>query len=80
MSRVPVLALDTSGDIAVSLVGDGPPTVLADLRSAAPRSHAELLAPMITEVLGAAGVRPAELTAVVAGTGQIGRASCTARV
>ena len=66
---MPVLALDTSGDIAVSLVGDGPPTVLADLRSAAPRSHAELLAPMITEVLGAAGVRPAELTAVVAGTG-----------
>ena len=69
MRRVLVLALDTSGDIAVSLVGDGPPNVLAARRSSAPRSHAELLAPMITEVLAEAGVGPTDLTAVVAGTG-----------
>lgn len=67
-----ILALDTSSDIAVSLVAPcdgGPPEVLATRRSSAQRRHAELLAPMITEVLGAAGVRPAELGAVVVGTG-----------
>jgi tRNA threonylcarbamoyladenosine biosynthesis protein TsaB len=72
MSGVLVLALDTSGDIAVSLVastGDVPPAVLAARRSSAQRRHAELLAPMITEVLGDARVRPDELGAVVTGTG-----------
>ena len=72
MSGVLVLALDTSGDIAVSLVesaAGGPPAVLAAHRSSEQRRHAELLAPMITEVLGAARARPTDLTAVVVGTG-----------
>ena len=69
---MPVLALDTSGDIAVSVVqpaADGGHVVLAARRTALERRHAELLAPMITEALAEAGVRPAELSAVVAGTG-----------
>ena len=67
MSRVPVLALDTSGEIAVSLVARG--VVLAARRVTEDRRHAELLGPMVTDVLAEAGVRPAELSAVVVGTG-----------
>jgi tRNA threonylcarbamoyladenosine biosynthesis protein TsaB len=67
MSRVPVLALDTSGDVAVSLVEDG--VVLAARRVSQDRRHAELLGPMVTDVLAEAGVRAAELDAVVVGTG-----------
>lgn len=69
---MPVLALDTSGDIAVSLVqptADGGCAVLAARRTAEERRHAELLAPMVTEVLAEAGVRPTGLSAVVVGTG-----------
>lgn len=67
-----ILALDTSGDISVCLVrpaADGDHAVLATRRTAEQRRHAEMLAPMITEVLDAAGVRADELSAVVVGTG-----------
>ncbi|MCL3859981.1 tRNA (adenosine(37)-N6)-threonylcarbamoyltransferase complex dimerization subunit type 1 TsaB [Actinotalea sp. K2] len=70
MTRVPVLALDTSADIAVTLVGDGEDhPVLAARRVVGQRRHAELLAPMIAEVLAEAGVDRRELGAVVVGTG-----------
>ncbi|WP_408606364.1 tRNA (adenosine(37)-N6)-threonylcarbamoyltransferase complex dimerization subunit type 1 TsaB, partial [Cellulomonas bogoriensis] len=68
MTPVPVLVLDTSADITVTLV-DGDGAVLADRCVAEPRRHAELLAPLVTEVLTEAGVDRRDLTAVVAGTG-----------
>ena len=67
-----LLALDTSGDIAVSLlaVDDGAPgPVLATRRAREQRRHAELLAPMITQVLAEAGAHRGDLSAVVVGTG-----------
>lgn len=61
------LALDTSADVAVALVGaDG---VLAARRVAEQRRHAELLAPLIAEVLAEAGTDRTEVTDVVVGTG-----------
>lgn len=62
-----VLALDTSTDVAVALVRDG--AVLAARHVAEQRRHAELLAPLTTQVLADAGVQPAELDAVAVGTG-----------
>jgi tRNA threonylcarbamoyladenosine biosynthesis protein TsaB len=73
--RVLVLALDTSVDVAVCLVDapdsepSGPVTVLAERRVAEQRRHAELLAPLITEVLAEAGVDRRDLGVVVVGTG-----------
>ena len=69
-----LLALDTSADVAVSLVrpgrdGVGAGTVLAARRATEPRRHAELLAPMIAGVLADAGVHRTDLRAVVVGTG-----------
>lgn len=70
---MPVLALDTSADIAVALLaddrGDLAGAVLAERRVTEHRRHAELLAPMIVEVLTQAGVDRRELSAVVVGTG-----------
>lgn len=65
---MPVLALDTSGAVAVAVTDDAG-HVLAARSAAEPRRHAELLAPMIAEALAEAGLRPADVTAVVAGTG-----------
>lgn len=62
-----VLALDTSTDVAVALVRDG--AVLASRHVAEQRRHAELLAPLTTEVLAEGGVVPADLDAVAVGTG-----------
>lgn len=62
-----VLALDTSSDISVALVRDG--ATLAARTVHEQRRHAELLSPLVAEVLAEAGVRPAELDAVAAGTG-----------
>lgn len=62
-----VLALDTSAEIAVSVVRDD--LVLAARRVGEQRRHAELLAPMVVEALSAAGVDRRELDAVVVGTG-----------
>jgi tRNA threonylcarbamoyladenosine biosynthesis protein TsaB len=62
-----VLALDTSADIAVALVRDG--VTVAARTVGEQRRHAELLSPLITEVLADVGARPAELDAVAVGTG-----------
>ncbi len=67
-----LLALDTSGDIAVSLLaldGDVPGPVVAARRAHEQRRHAELLAPMIMQVLADAGAHRGDLGAVVVGTG-----------
>ena len=73
---MPVLALDTSADISVCLLSDPVPggpldyqPVLAERRVTEQRRHAELLAPLITEVLDEAGFLPRDLTSVVVGTG-----------
>lgn len=65
---MPVLALDTSGAVAVALTSDTG-DLLAARADPQQRHHAELLAPMITAVLDEAGVDRRELTAVVVGTG-----------
>jgi tRNA threonylcarbamoyladenosine biosynthesis protein TsaB len=62
-----LLALDTSAAVGAAL-HDGE-RVLAARRAYDPRRHAELLAPMIDDVLRAAGATRGDLTAVVAGTG-----------
>ncbi|WP_024287010.1 tRNA (adenosine(37)-N6)-threonylcarbamoyltransferase complex dimerization subunit type 1 TsaB [Cellulomonas sp. KRMCY2] len=87
---MPVLALDTSADVAVALLADAPDgpegpagpdgaaaslavpvagRLLAERRVTEQRRHAELLAPMIVEVLTEAGLDRRELSAVVVGTG-----------
>ena len=65
---MPVLALDTSGAVAVALTSDTG-EVLAARSDSQQRHHAELLAPMITDVLVEAGADRRELTAIVVGTG-----------
>jgi tRNA threonylcarbamoyl adenosine modification protein YeaZ len=66
-----VLVLDTATPAitsALAEVGERV-SVLAERRTVSARAHGELLAPQIDEVLRAAGARPADLAAVVAGTG-----------
>lgn len=63
-----VLALDTSAAVAVALV-DGSGRTLAARSVQEHRRHAELLAPLIDEVLTEAGADRTAVTAVVAGTG-----------
>lgn len=65
---MPLLALDTSADIAVAVVDDAG-AALAERGAGEQRRHAELLAPLVVEALGAAGVARADLTAVAVGTG-----------
>ncbi len=60
-----ILALDTSAAISAAAVADDG-TVLAAEAFDAPRSHAELLAPMVQRIVEAAGERP---EAIVVGTG-----------
>ena len=63
-----VLAIDTSAAVAVSLTDDdGAPLASRSVDSS--RHHAELLAPMIRDVLAEVGLSPSDLIAVVAGTG-----------
>ncbi len=67
-----VLALDTATPAvtaALAEVTDGGLKGLGERRTVDPRAHGELLAPQIGRVLADAGVRPAELGAIVAGTG-----------
>ena len=75
---MPVLALDTSSAVAVAVIEDAAPGgtppragggVLAERRVDEQRRHAELLAPLIVEVLTECGVDRRELSAVVVGTG-----------
>jgi len=65
---VPVLCLDTSAEIAVCLLADDG-AVLARRQVAEQRRHAELLGPMITEVLAEAGVDRHAVSSVAVGTG-----------
>jgi tRNA threonylcarbamoyladenosine biosynthesis protein TsaB len=65
---VPLLALDTSSAASAAVVADDGRT-LATRSSGEPRRHAELLTPLIEQVLGEAGVDRSELTGIVAGTG-----------
>lgn len=65
---MPVLALDTSATASAAVVDDAGAT-LATRSTREPRRHAELLMPLIDEVLTEAGITRAALTAVVAGTG-----------
>lgn len=68
LGDVAVLALDTSAAVAVALVDDsGEPLAARSVEEH--RRHAELLAPMIVEVLAEAGVDRGAVTAVVVGTG-----------
>ena len=65
---MPVLALDTSGAVAVALTDDAG-AVLAARSDDQQRHHAELLAPMIAAVLAEAGIDRRDLSSVVVGTG-----------
>lgn len=65
---MPTLALDTSAGTAVAVVDDDGVVLAADAERAT-RRHAERLAPLVEAVLGRAGLRPADLTAIVVGTG-----------
>ncbi|WP_028049952.1 tRNA (adenosine(37)-N6)-threonylcarbamoyltransferase complex dimerization subunit type 1 TsaB [Cellulomonas sp. URHD0024] len=65
---MPVLALDTSAAVAVSLTDDDG-SLLAARSDEQQRHHAELLTPMIAAVLADAGVDRRDLTSVVVGTG-----------
>ena len=65
---MPVLALDTSAAVAVTLLADDG-AILASRVVLEERRHAEQLAPMIAEVLAATGTERSELTAIVVGTG-----------
>jgi tRNA threonylcarbamoyl adenosine modification protein YeaZ len=69
---VPVLVLDTSTPAVTAAVVDVAPggtTVLAERVTVDGRAHGELLAPQVAAVLDEAGVRPDQLTAIVAGLG-----------
>jgi tRNA threonylcarbamoyl adenosine modification protein YeaZ len=67
-----VLALDTSTPAVTAALGevtDSGMKGIAERRTVDPRAHGERLAPQIELVLDDAGVRPRELTAIVAGVG-----------
>jgi len=67
-----VLALDTSTPAVTAALGevsDSGMKGIAERRTVDPRAHGERLAPQIQLVLDDAGVRPRELTAIVAGVG-----------
>ena len=65
---MPVLALDTSAAVAVTLLADDGAT-LASRVVHEERRHAEQLAPMIADVLASTGTARSALTAIVVGTG-----------
>lgn len=63
-----LLALDTSSAASAAVVAEDGRT-LATRSSGEPRRHAELLTPLIEQVLAEAGVDRTELTGIVVGTG-----------
>ena len=63
-----LLALDTSTPAVTAAVHDGERT-LAERTTVDARRHGELLAPAVAEVLGDAGARPRDLTAIAVGVG-----------
>ena len=67
-----VLALDTATPASTAALVEVTDTGLigvAERRTVDPRAHGEKLAPEIAAALAEAGVRPADLAAIVAGTG-----------
>jgi len=65
-----ILAIDTSAVASAALVSDdAPESVLASFATEDTRSHAEVLAPGISEMLSGAGVRGQDVDAVVVGVG-----------
>jgi tRNA threonylcarbamoyladenosine biosynthesis protein TsaB len=64
-----LLVLDTSADITVALVTADGTAALAARRVEERRRHAELLSPLVADVLRDGGVDRRDLTAVVVGTG-----------
>lgn len=65
---MPLLALDTSSAASAAVLDDAG-TTLATRSTGEPRRHAELLTPLVEQVLAEAGVARGDLTAVVVGTG-----------
>jgi tRNA threonylcarbamoyl adenosine modification protein YeaZ len=63
-----ILGIDTSTSAVAVALSDGR-EVLARAERLDPRAHTEALAPLVQEVLGAAGVAPRDLTDVAVGTG-----------
>ena len=68
-----LLAIDTATPVVttgvVELAVDGTVRALASRATTNPRGHAEILTPLILESLAEAGLRPADLEAVVVGAG-----------
>lgn len=66
-----ILALDSSATASVALgsLTDAGLTLLASRRTEDTRSHAEVMAPFVAEVLEEAGLTGQDLTALVTGTG-----------
>jgi tRNA threonylcarbamoyl adenosine modification protein YeaZ len=72
LQNVLVLALDTATPASTAAVAEVTGTGmrgLAERREVDTRAHGELLAPEIAETLDEAGLRPADLDAIVAGVG-----------
>lgn len=63
-----LLALDSATPL-VTVAAYADDTVLAEAVAQTPMRHGEQLAPLIEQVLAAAGARPADLTEIVVGTG-----------
>jgi tRNA threonylcarbamoyladenosine biosynthesis protein TsaB len=61
------LGIDTSGEVAVAVVDDD--VTAETLSDDQPRRHAELLAPLITELLERRGRLPRDVESIVVGTG-----------
>ncbi|MFZ7087400.1 tRNA (adenosine(37)-N6)-threonylcarbamoyltransferase complex dimerization subunit type 1 TsaB [Curtobacterium sp. RRHDQ10] len=64
-----LLTIDTSAGTAVAVVDPDARTVLAERGTDDSRRHAEVIGPLLAEVLAEAGIRPEDLTGVVAGMG-----------
>ena len=65
---MPLLAIDTSAAISVAVL-DGDGALLGERFSDSTRLHAEMLTPMIQELLVELGLTTADLTAIAVGTG-----------
>jgi tRNA threonylcarbamoyladenosine biosynthesis protein TsaB len=63
-----LLAIDTSSSAVTAAVHDGV-SVRSEVMEHGPQAHGELLAPLVQRALEAAGTTPADLDAIVVGTG-----------
>lgn len=64
-----IVAIDTSSAISVTVTDAAAAEALAVRSEFSPRGHAELLGGLVRESMGEAGVKRADVTAVVVGTG-----------